>query len=192
VDANGHNNPRQVLACWRDRLVVLTGVLDRLIACSSRGRSRFVALVQDCEVELPDGSRHYLGHLHLQNSEGLRGFDPGQRLRCRCAVRSYFKQPPGGAAWRDWSLAFPRDVQALPGPIYLQTVQEAPPPNGGPPFLVPKLRALVRRAGGAAALVGLLDAAAAVGWDVAADALELADQADGLDRLRRLIYTLEL
>jgi hypothetical protein len=50
----------------------------------------------------------------------------------------------------------------------------------------------MRRAGSAAALVGLLDAAAAVGWDVAADALELADRAGGLDRLRRLLAIMKL
>jgi hypothetical protein len=114
-DTNARDGPRDILARWQDRLVTVTGVLDRLYSHTGRGRPRLVALLQDGEVLLPDGSRHYLGHLHLRDASALCGFSLGQRLRCRCGIRPYWKQPKtGGEPWRTWSLAYPRDAQALP------------------------------------------------------------------------------
>jgi hypothetical protein len=214
---NGTNNgtdrdgPRQVLADWQDRQVTVSGVVEKLFPSHHPTNPYLVARMQDSEVELPTKARHYLGHLHLQHAEELKHCQ-GQRIKCRCGVKPYYKKSrDGGEGWTDWCLIYPRDVEVLPGPVFVPTAHEptngtAPTPSPAPPLPNPsppttpnpleaikKIRGLVDKAGGVAALVGFLDALEKIGgWEGACEVMDVADSVGGIAELKELIDMLKV
>jgi hypothetical protein len=202
------DNPRKVLADWKDRRVTITGVLENLVENKNSRTPFLVGVFQDVELELPTRARHYLGHLYLQHAETLKGCPLGRRVRCQCAVKPYLKRPKGGSgkAHEDWCLTYPGDIQVLPGPVFLATAQEPPPappapkppPPAPPPACDPydailRVREGVEKAGGVAAVAALLDAVAGVGGaDAAAGVIGLADSLGGCEKLKRLLDVLKL
>jgi hypothetical protein len=205
------DNPRKVLADWKDKRVTIVGVLDYLFETKNTRRPFLIGVFQDVELELPTRARHYLGHLYLQHAETLKGCPLGSRVRCSCGVKPYVKQPKDGLGkpYQDWGLTYPNDIEVLPGPVFLPTAQEPPPArvtaaNGPPPAPAPppacdpydaiiRVREGVEKAGGVAAVTALLDAVAGVGGpDAAALVMGLAGGVGGCEKLKRLLDILKL
>jgi hypothetical protein len=198
-----HRNPRAILADWVDARVKVVGYLERVAQNRHPDRPYLYALIQDAEVEFPTRARHRLGHAYLQHGEVLKDIPVGSKIRCSVCVKTYFKASGNGRV-QDYSLTFPDDVEVLPGPVFLPTVQEpqpaAPAPKPPPPAptcnpldAIIQVRDRVQQAGGVAAVVTLLDAVAGVGgWDAAAGVMSLAESVGDSDKLKQLLDFLKL
>jgi hypothetical protein len=88
VDSSGGYH-RKFLEPWVGSSVVVTGSFRAVRFEINWGRDYPNVLLRDVEVELPDRSRHSLGHLHVSDAEPLTHALLRSRLRLRCRVRKY-------------------------------------------------------------------------------------------------------
>jgi hypothetical protein len=193
---NGNRKPRAALADLLDVSVFVQGGFVRL---HERHKAP-TALLDNAEVTPPGGAARHVGQVWLQGAAALSGCNRGDRVRCTCTVRRYTNFATGQAQ-EDFGLAHPRDVQVIAlrpvalvaaHPESLPAAQRpAPPPARSASDLLTALlevNATVRRLGGRAVVVGLLDAVAKAGGPaVVLEALKLAGWAGGTEKLQQLL-----
>jgi hypothetical protein len=176
----------ELLSEYQDKRIQITGVFDRYSFVLKDYREIKTALLQDVYAHI-DGKDVDLGHVWLQNADPLKplGLNFGDRIQCKCRVRTYKKRLPvpnrdGLMVENKISLCWPTEVEvvsrlqpvtekasqqtpvspAYQGPVQPTSTQPASDSDGPttPAKLIFEVRRLARLAGGLDTLQELVEA----------------------------------
>jgi hypothetical protein len=173
------DDKRDALADYLDRRITITGTFEKFDLQTSGVKQRKTALLQGAYAEV-EGKQIDLGRVWVQHAEMPKGHGLayGDRIKCNCRVTKYRKRlstpnEDGLMLVTKYSLSWPNEVEVI---------GRAPRPAAAPAAAQPAGPSRDEPAGGrgpASDPVGLI-----------LDVKRLADQAGGLEALRRLLDVL--